>query len=114
ARKRVAGFHAVQADLRRAPFREGAFDVVLCISTLEHVGRDNRRYGLGAAEVVPRTAMLQAARELGRLVAPGGYLLLTVPFGKAADHGWLATISREELTAIETATELKGFEEFFA
>jgi O-antigen chain-terminating methyltransferase len=115
ARRRVPGFRVVQADLRRAPFRDGAFDVVLCVSTLEHVGRDNRRYGLGPALADPRAAMLAAARELGRLVAPGGRLVLTVPFGIARDHGWFANLSRADLAAIEAASGLAvAAEELFA
>lgn len=113
-RKRVAGLAPVAGDIRCAPFRNGVFDLVLCISTLEHVGRDVSRYGV-RADVDGREGMLRAAAELGRLVAPGGRLLLTVPFGRAADHGWLANISRADLSEIEARTGLEVVaEEFFA
>ena len=39
----------VYADLRELPFRDGSFDTVICASTLEHVGMDNRGYGDDAA-----------------------------------------------------------------
>jgi hypothetical protein len=98
-------------DAGAAPVRDGAIDLVLCLSTLEHVGRDNGRYGIARRAADPRAAMLAAARELARLVAPGGRLLVTVPFGRAADHGWLACISREDLSEIEAACGLAVEEE---
>lgn len=79
----VPGLRSVRADLRSLPFEDAAFDVVFCISTLEHVGRDNRQYGL-AAEA--DDASLDAAlRELRRVLARDGRLLLTVPTGEAQD-----------------------------
>src|SRR5262249_29268769 len=36
-----AGIRAVVGDMRALPFDDDAFDVVLCVSTIEHVGRDN-------------------------------------------------------------------------
>ncbi|MDE3190852.1 MAG: methyltransferase domain-containing protein, partial [Acidobacteriota bacterium] len=38
----------VIADVRRLPFADERFDFVVCVSTLEHVGRDNAVYGLDA------------------------------------------------------------------
>jgi SAM-dependent methyltransferase len=115
--KRVAGIAVACGDVRRAPFRDGAFEVVLCVSTIEHVGKRHERYGpfRASPDSASLGGMLDAARELGRLVAPGGRLLLTVPFGRAADHGWLENFSRRELGAIEAATGLAvSREDFFA
>jgi O-antigen chain-terminating methyltransferase len=118
-RRRIAGLAAVEGDLRAPPFREGAFDLVLCISTLEHVGRDNARYAKrfrapGLVRIEGWEVVLATARALGRLVAPSGRLVLTVPFGRTADHGWLWNVSREDLSAIEAASGLEvAAEEFF-
>lgn len=79
----VAGVRGVEGDLRALPFPDGAFDVVFCVSTLEHVGRDNRVYG--ANEERDETGIPQALRELRRV---GRRILLTVPTGAAEDHGW--------------------------
>lgn len=77
----VPGLTPVQADVRSLPFADGSFDVVFCVSTLEHVGADNERYGLAA----PPGGMDDALRELRRV---GGRVLLTVPCGEPGDHGW--------------------------
>ena len=72
----VPGLTSVQADLRDLPFENGAFDLAIAISTLEHVGRDNTQYGLASEH---DDASLDAAlRELRRVSAR---LLVTVPTG---------------------------------
>jgi SAM-dependent methyltransferase len=77
----VPGLKCVQADLRALPFEAGSFDVVLCISTVEHVGADNSRYG-AAAET---GGIDEAFKELRRV---GGRVLVTVPCGEPADYDW--------------------------
>ena len=71
----VPGLTGVQADLRELPFDDGAFDVAIAISTLEHVGRDNTQYGLPAEG---DDSLDAALRELRRVCAR---LLVTVPTG---------------------------------
>ena len=39
------------ADIRQSGYETGFFDLVLCISTLEHVGMDNTKYYLPVAEL---------------------------------------------------------------
>ena len=82
----VPGLTGVQADVRDLPFEDGAFDLVLCVSTLEHVGADNTGDGLEAEDDADsrRTAL----RELRRVLASNGRLLITVPCGEPGDYGW--------------------------
>jgi SAM-dependent methyltransferase len=72
----VPGVTGVQADLRELPFADGAFDLAIAISTLEHVGRDNSQYGLGAEEGDTLDAALRELRRVTRR------LLVTVPTGE--------------------------------
>ena len=82
----VPGMATVEADVRELPFAAGAFDLVLCVSTLEHIGADNTGYGLQAeTDAESRSAAL---RELRRVLAPDGRLLITVPCGEPGDDGW--------------------------
>lgn len=82
----VPGLRPVVADVRQLPFEEGSFDLALCISTLEHVGRDNEVYEVDA----PRddSGDEAALRELRRVLTVDGRLLVTVPTGVAEDQGW--------------------------
>jgi SAM-dependent methyltransferase len=86
AEAEVPGLTAVRADVRDLPFEEGSFDLVLCVSTLEHVGADNSSYGLGAE--ADGASRLTALRELRRVLTPKGRLLITVPCGEPGDYGW--------------------------
>jgi O-antigen chain-terminating methyltransferase len=86
----VPGIRTVVADVRQLPFGDDAFDVVVCISTLEHVGRDNRRYGADAERDEGATGT--ALEELRRVVAPDGRLVVTVPCGEREDHGWFVQL----------------------
>jgi SAM-dependent methyltransferase len=84
-------------DLRRLPFRDGAFARVVCISTLEHVAMDTTRFG---APLRAGGGASEAVAELVRVMAPGGVLLITVPYGRAADHGWFRVFDRPGLDAL--------------
>ena len=82
----VPGMRTLRADVRSLPFRDGSFDVAFCISTLEHVGRDNRRYGYD--EEPDEAGMRAALAELRRVLTRDGRLLLSVPCGEPEEHGW--------------------------
>ena len=95
------GVSYVFADLRELPYRDQLFDIVACISTLEHVGMDNSFYGDQRPPAVDADdERLRGASELWRVLKPGGVLLLTVPCGRYADHGWFATLDLDRLEAL--------------
>jgi SAM-dependent methyltransferase len=75
-------FQLVTGDLRRLPFDDRTFELILCVSTLEHVGYDNTIYGLGDQR--DPAGIPRALTELHRVLAPAGRLLVTVPTGGAA------------------------------
>jgi SAM-dependent methyltransferase len=76
-------------DLRDLPYRDGYFDEVISISTLEHVGMDNSRYRDPTPPAdQPELEVRSAVQELCRVTRAGGRVLLTVPYGRHEDHGW--------------------------
>lgn len=71
ARRDVAqGEFAVLGPDRRIPYPDRSFDVCFCSEVLEHL--------LDVSEAV---------REMKRILAPGGLLLVTVPY-----HGWIKNL----------------------
>ncbi len=85
--RELEGVRGVAGDLRALPFEDGAFDVAFCVSTIEHVGRDNTVYGAGAER--DDAGIPQALRELRRVARR---VLLTVPTGEIEDHGWFVQL----------------------
>jgi len=90
----VPGLRSVVSDVRGLPFDDGSFDLVFCLSTLEHVGRDNETYAVDA----PRddAGDEAALQELRRVLAKDGRLLVSVPTGVAEDQGWQIVRTPEE------------------
>jgi SAM-dependent methyltransferase len=86
------------ADLRRLPYRDDWFSSVVCLSTLEHVGMDNRGYGDHShGSDSPQTETARAMEELRRVTRVGGVMLLSVPFGKRDDRGWFRILDADDL-----------------
>lgn len=83
-------------DLRGTVLRDGAFDEVVCISTIEHVGLDNTRFytSNAAFKESAEDEFLLVVDELRRVLKPGGRLLLTVPYGRHQHLGWLQIFDR--------------------
>jgi SAM-dependent methyltransferase len=75
-----------RGDLRAMPYRSESFELVVCISTIEHVGMNNTRYGVSGEQVEGGDAA--AFEEIERVLARGGRLLITIPFGRRENHGW--------------------------
>jgi SAM-dependent methyltransferase len=94
----VPGLRSVVADVRKLPFPDGSFELAFCISTLEHVGRDNEIYDIDAAR--GDTGDESALRELHRVLSKDGRLLVSVPTGEHEDQGWQIIRTPEDWVAI--------------
>ena len=77
-------------DLRHLAYRDGQFDAVACLSTLEHIGMDNTLLYTGdpAKREQALRDYLAAIREFQRVLAPGGCLLLSMPYGREQVAPW--------------------------
>jgi len=96
----------VAGDALALPFRPGAFDLILAISAIEHIGRDNSIYG-GREQPEREFGDLEAAAGLASLLRPGGRLLITLPFGRLEDHGWFV---QYDLRRTQALVESSGCE----
>lgn len=97
----------LSGDLRDLTlFAGAAFDRVVCISTLEHVGLDNSGY-LAAVEKLPHT-MYFAVKELVRITRTE--LLITVPYSEPAmSCAQWRFLGEGDLAAMAGVAERRGF-----
>jgi SAM-dependent methyltransferase len=86
AESHVPGMRTLRADVRKLPFADASFDIIFCISTLEHVGRDNRRYGYD--DNPDERGIETALGELRRVLTRHGRLLISVPCGEPQELEW--------------------------
>ncbi len=70
-------FEFALRDVLQTPFNNDEFDIITCISTIEHVGLGGR---YGAVE--NERADLDMAQVFLNILRPGGTALITVPFGQ--------------------------------
>jgi len=102
------GISYLYEDLRELPMSDGVYDTVVSISTLEHVGMDNREFTGRSmdAEPCPR-GHLRAIAELRRVLEPGGTLLATVPFGRPLDLGTARVFDQAQVDEMVDAFDPK-------
>jgi SAM-dependent methyltransferase len=84
---------SICGDVADSGFPDGTFDVIWCISALEHFGMDNSQYAAGFSGA--DSCASAALREMIRIAQPHGQVLVTVPFGKYENHGWFLNFDRE-------------------
>ncbi len=67
-------------DARSAGLRDSAFDQVICISTIEHIGL--------ACDIDDKRGDAKAMQEIFRILKKGGTAIITVPYGRGEkpDH----------------------------
>jgi SAM-dependent methyltransferase len=74
---RLANFSSARADLSRLDFPDGSIPSLSSMHVIEHIGLG--RYG----DPLDPDGDLKAIRELVRVLAPGGDLLVVVPVGRS-------------------------------
>jgi SAM-dependent methyltransferase len=101
-------------DLRNLPFRNNCFDLVISVSTVEHIGLDNTRYGADERYDEENADSFELAiKEFNRVLKPGGRLLLTVPFGKYQRLSWLQQFDGSMIQSLKDSFDGKILEETY-
>ncbi len=111
--REAPGMLVIGADARFPAVRPQSVELILAISVLAHVGRDTTRYGIGEREYRDVAGDCTAVRALAGLLIPGGRLLVTVPFGRAEDHGAFVQYDRDRLERLISASGLEVAEAEF-
>jgi len=96
------GISYVYDDLRASMFRSEAFDTIVSISTIEHIGLDNTMlYTSDGTKCEGDSAGFRAAvREFRRIIRPGGECFITVPYGKAQVRGWFQIFDESMIQSV--------------
>ncbi|RKX25230.1 MAG: methylase [Candidatus Zixiibacteriota bacterium] len=96
-------------DLRRMPFRDNWFDEICTISTLGHIGMDNRIYTKKESTNQIGLEAEKAVKELIRVLRPGGKILASVVFGKHQLIEWDGTPFAEQFDSLLLKDLLRVF-----
>ena len=67
-----------RGDALHLPFKSEIFDLVICVSTLEHIG-----LGYYKDPLEDEDSDFKAMKEIYRILKSDGMIFITVPFGKA-------------------------------
>ena len=70
-------FHSKAGSILELPYDDASLDSLSCLHAIEHIGLG--RYG----DPIDPEGTQKAARELARVVAPGGNLYVSLPIGKS-------------------------------
>jgi 2-polyprenyl-3-methyl-5-hydroxy-6-metoxy-1,4-benzoquinol methylase len=95
-KSRHPNFRFIKGDVTTAPLPENYFDLITAISTVEHIGLED-------------DGDFECMKRLARLLKDEGKVIITIPFGKAAQSEPLAlrVYDRERLDKIFKGWKIK-------
>lgn len=96
-------------DLRQLPFRDNWFDEICSLSTLGHVGMDNRMYTKEKTVGEIGLEAERAVKELIRVLQPRGKFLASVVFGKHQLIEWDGSPFAEQFDSLLLKDLLRVF-----
>jgi hypothetical protein len=96
------GISYVFEDLRYSCFKDGYFDWVASLSTIEHIGLDNTMLYTDDSSKNENHSdtYLQAIKEYHRVLNVGGVLYLSFPYGKHINRKWFQVFDGQMIDGI--------------
>jgi len=96
-----------KGDLMDFEDNKKGFDYITAISSVEHIG-------LGAyGEERRESALYEITSKLSHLLKQGGKIIITVPFGRRYQDGFLRSFTHEEILSLFRSDNLKFITERF-
>ena len=110
------GISYLYTDLTKKIFIDNYFDVITCISTLEHVGFDVSIYSKNILKKknIDSNSYLKVVKDFRRILKKNGILLLTLPFGKKESFQELQQFDKQMIDNIIKNFRPSKFEKRFA
>ncbi|MBI4656796.1 MAG: class I SAM-dependent methyltransferase [Elusimicrobia bacterium] len=87
-------FSSVIGNICQMPFKDESFDLIISISTIEHIGISS--YGMTAFP----EGDAKAIKEILRCLKPNGLFYLTVPFGGTQTTAWQRIYNSQSLNSL--------------
>ena len=95
------GVSYIYEDFVNLSFKNNFFDVITCISTIEHVGFDNSIYinnkKINKKDLNFKKKHLIVLKKLVDVLKPGGKMFLTIPYGKKGIYKNLQQFDKNSL-----------------
>jgi len=110
--RKIEGLISHVGDIRNTNFEDNYFDLIFCISTIEHIGRDNSVYKANFTEDLEK-GDLDALNEIYRITKTGGKIIITVPFGKFFNYGWFVQYDETRLNKLLNSCPFEILEKDF-
>lgn len=98
----------IRGSICKAPLKSSFFDVVLAISTVEHIGLQEP-YGDSEDRIADRVAV----EEMIRILKTGGTLFITVPYGRAVSWCYFRVYNRASLRKLLSGLKVEE-EKYYA
>jgi ubiquinone/menaquinone biosynthesis C-methylase UbiE len=95
----------IQGDVSKLPFPDESYDIVFCVSTIEHIG-------VGFYADPTQSADHKTMTEAYRVLKPGGTLVVTTPYGVSQVNSHQRVYDKKSLAELLQKFQIKELRYF--